>query len=765
MKSYLRFLWRNKLYTVIEVAGMAVALSFSVMLISFIVNEKSCDKKLSGDLDRIYVCGNERDFSTYGNMISEDQSSDIEQVCSIYQFQGMNDYMQCTVGGNSSPVTLLAVTGNFFGFFGYPLLEGGLGTADEAVVTEEFALRMFGGTDVIGRQIVLSEAGQTNTLTISGISGSPGKSTMPACDIICSDRFLEKLIASEGRTLETYPMTVFIMTIPECDIRRPEKTLGDRIKETDFSYTHGFLKDFTLTQFHEIRFVTGMNTFPFQNILDRKLLTIFILACALLLVFSILNYISLTVAMTSFRAKEMATRRLLGDSRMRIIGRYISESFTLVAVSSVLGLMLTVILSPYINTVTGLDIDIIRDMDIVTAGIIIALIAVLGLSAGIIPAMIISVYSPIDVVRGTYRRAGKGTLGKVFIGVQCAMSIILIALTFSIYAQTRHMTDKDMGYETDNIVYADLLDRRRNHFIEELEALPFVEKTGSINRLPVNNKMMFGFAKNGEKTPVICLCGDLASMDILGIKVQRSFSEPTEYSFYVCESTAEKIGLGEYEGLPYLDVDDMQPIDGTVSDFECGSALVPQSSAYTMYQVVSNDLTIVLAKVSGDAEEAVKAISALYREKGYEDAEIGTLDSVMDSVYEREHRQLVMITVFLAVILVLTALSILATSTYYRKLNMSSAAVRKVFGCSDRRLFMETVWNFASAYVCAALAAVPVGYICVERWLSEYSYRIGNGMWIYAAALVVTAAVAFVAVSWQAWKLAVTKPAEAIKTE
>ena len=508
-----------------------------------------------------------------------------------------------------------------------------------------------------------------------------------------------------------------------------------------------------------------MNTFPFQNILDRKLLTIFILACALLLVFSILNYISLTVAMTSFRAKEMATRRLLGDSRMRIIGRYISESFTLVAVSSVLGLMLTVILSPYINTVTGLDIDIIRDMDIVTAGIIIALIAVLGLSAGIIPAMIISVYSPIDVVRGTYRRAGKGTLGKVFIGVQCAMSIILIALTFSIYAQTRHMTDKDMGYETDNIVYADLLDRRRNHFIEELEALPFVEKTGSINRLPVNNKMMFGFAKNGEKTPVICLCGDLASMDILGIKVQRSFSEPTEYSFYVCESTAEKIGLGEYEGLPYLDVDDMQPIDGTVSDFECGSALVPQSSAYTMYQVVSNDLTIVLAKVSGDAEEAVKAISALYREKGYEDAEIGTLDSVMDSVYEREHRQLVMITVFLAVILVLTALSILATSTYYRKLNMSSAAVRKVFGCSDRRLFMETVWNFASAYVCAALAAVPVGYICVERWLSEYSYRIGNGMWIYAAALVVTAAVAFVAVSWQAWKLAVTKPAEAIKTE
>ena len=181
--------------------------------------------------------------------------------------------------------------------------------------------------------------------------------------------------------------------------------------------------------------------------------------------------------------------------------------------------------------------------------------------------------------------------------------------------------------------------------------------------------------------------------------------------------------------------------------------------------VIGNDLTIVLAKVSGDAEEAVKAISALYREKGYEDAEIGTLDSVMDSVYEREHRQLVMITVFLAVILVLTALSILATSTYYRKLNMSSAAVRKVFGCSDRRLFMETVWNFASAYVCAALAAVPVGYICVERWLSEYSYRIGNGMWIYAAALVVTAAVAFVAVSWQAWKLAVTKPAEAIKTE
>ena len=201
MKSYLRFLWRNKLYTVIEVAGMAVALSFSVMLISFIVKEKSCDKKLSGDLDRISVCGNERDFSTYGNIISEDQSSDIEQVCSIYQFQGVNDYMQCTVGGNSSPVTLLAVTGNFFGFFGYPLLEGGLGTADEAVVTEEFALRMFGGTDVIGKQIVLTEAGQTNTLTISGISGSPGKSTMPACDIICSDRFLEKLIASEGRTL------------------------------------------------------------------------------------------------------------------------------------------------------------------------------------------------------------------------------------------------------------------------------------------------------------------------------------------------------------------------------------------------------------------------------------------------------------------------------------------------------------------------------------------------------------------------------------
>ena len=734
MRSFLRFISRNSLYTVIEVAGMAIALAFIIFIGTYVTQESSYDTFVGED---VYV-GSDSEFFGLSGTIKESVEGrypDIEAICRLIGTKSLNGLdLSTSIGDETLVQNALCVDSNFLSLIPVPLVTGDRGSALEAtgsvIISRSFADTWFPEGNAVGNSVDITAGGEKASLLVTGIFEDMERTVLPECDMIYRLDFLERYIPDLTRNGNGTTVTLYKIR-EGADLSTISREILGILKESDALYMSGICTEYRLVPFKEVHYGSGANyPFPFENIVNRDMLRLFTAAGVLLLVFALLNYISLTTAQVGFRVREMATRRLIGSSRAGIILRYIGESLAVTAVAFILGFILAEATSPLFSTLIGKTYSPLASLTWGTAALWAGVIVLLSVIAGIIPAMMVSRYRPIDIVRGEFSRASKMILGRIFLVVQNVAAIGAVAISIAMFLQLRHMVEKPMGYTRDSLVDVTVSNTQNpDDFLKDrLKSLPCVAEVGWTQGCPAGGRRSsWGMELDGNRYSVVMFDGDTTALRLLGVRVLSQNAEPLPGTFYFTRRTAAALGLDMNATLFEYDYGAIN-VCGIIDDLWMGNA-----------NSTDNDLLVWAVQPSEP-----QMLEFYAREKPDLNVTVETYENIYRRTYTAEDRSLRSTGLFALLTIVLTVMAMVAMSTYYARQRAKSAAVRKIMGCPRSEIYTHTLASFLSASLIAAVIAI---------W------------WIYLLALLIVAAIAALAITYRAVQLMNTNPAMALRKD
>lgn len=778
MKSFLRFISRNRLYTAIEVAGMAIALAFIVFIGTYVDQESSYDTFVS---ENVYA-GTDGSFYSQSGSIRESLEGRFAEIRRMSRMIGTRGLMgvdlSAQVGDTEIRQDALAVDSGFLAMVPLRLLAGDPGTVLEqqnaVLVSETFANTWFPGGNAVGQTVQIGIQGREEVLTVTGIFRDMQRTVLPDCEMIYRLELFERLMPGITRNGNGTTVTLYELE-PGADPERVAGRILEILKETDALYLSGLSSGFRLVPFRNIHYDTEVQVAgPFENIVKRDVFRLFASAGILLLVFALLNYISLTTAQVGFRAREMATRRLLGTGRGGIVLRYIGESLCITTVSFVLGFVLAEVTAPVFSMLIGKAYSPWASLSWRAGAMWAGVILLLSVVAGIIPAWTVSGYRPIAVVRGEFGRGGRMVLGRIFLVVQNIAAIGAVAMSLIMFLQLRHLVEKPMGYDRDGLVDVTLGQTCKpgDFLVDELRSQPFVSDVGWIDCCPASGRRSsWGFTKDGERYNVFLYQGDATAFRLLGIE-QLSGSEPVYGSFYLTRRTAMLLG-GSLEMDHFVCGGGSMPVCGVVEDFWLGNALSSGELQPLIWQVADPDRpgiagppNSLVVRVSGDVDDAVRRIRDFYEEKAPGlTAYVRSYEEIYRATFASENKNLRLVGLFAMLTIVLTVLAMVAMSTYYARREIRNVSIRKIMGCSRGEIYRMTLGSFLSAVLLGAAAAVPAVVFLSGSWLETYTYRIDSYWWVYPVTLLLIALTAVLSISYRAVQLMNTNPSEALRKE
>lgn len=501
--------------------------------------------------------------------------------------------------------------------------------------------------------------------------------------------------------------------------------------------------------------------------------TVMLLAgmCFLLLLFAILNYVNMTTALSGFRAKEMATRRLIGATKGGIFMKMIVESTIICAAAMVIAVLLGEAISPAASKVLNYDISIFKAISPVSVLVCVLFTVLVGVIAGIVPALIIQKAEPIEIVRGTLRLKTKTLYSKVIIVIQNVITVVMLVTAFTMFLQIRSMINAPAGYNTeDQITISNEYGRAGElaPLINKLKAESCVEAVGLGDGYPMfdtNNWTMS--TESGREASFQLVKGDSAYFNILGIRKKQDNHTPDCY--WLNEYAYGVLGIDETATEFTTKSNRTMQIGGIYYDFKIKPLLEEQHPAliyqYDEYPADRWPWTILI-KTTPDHKEAfvrVKAvIDEMYPDKIFDASYV---EDDIKMVFSSERRVLEIMVIFTILSLFVSALGLVAMSSYYMQQERRTVSLKKVYGADYNSVLWSLVAEFMKMIGVAFVIAVPVAWYLMHTWLNGYSYRIGLHWWIFAVAGLFTAVIAALAVLWQAVRAARTNPAIELKKE
>ena len=790
MKSYLKFLSRNKLYTAIEAVGLVISIAFVILIGNYVWQQYSIAHE-NPIGDRVYAVGNDQyvALSWWDKAEFDAKIPEAEAVCRV-----SNREMVITIGESKVQGIMIQVDPEFFEIFpNYQLLEGNLeeyGLKGHCLISESFARKHFTGSP-IGKQLSMENyfAGE-ETFTVCGVYKDFSGTMMPPSDILSNPEYDAAYSSGRIHPFSTIGQYVTLIKVKEgTDREALAKKVEDICKE---HYDSNFVKSTPIYTVPELYFNPEQWIFHRGN---KSVLQMLLVVVLLLLASAIFNYVNLSLALSGKRAKEMATRRLLGAPQGSIIWKYIGESILFTAVCFALALLLSWALLPIMNELllnvttdtdnTWMYIPVTLGLSAGTVAAYALAIVLIGALAGIAPALFASRFAPIDIVRGTFRRRSKMVFSKVFIVFQNTVSVILIAMAILMEAQLGHMMHRPLNARSEGLYSLGFYARDYSEvepLVDRLNRIPEVKRVAFGRGFPGQMNMGLGFkAPDGthHQTQVIACTPEYFEM--LGLKVVKDFGTPRENSVWMSQSLANEIELSDttmtyYAGKFQVNginteyvggvFEDIPTSDATASDPTTNSAIIMAPAQSILY---GNGLMI---EVEGDKRTADKAIMEAYA--AYSEEKNGTYVEPSQNGYIMDviNRQLLpvkmalrLVELFMVLSVLIALLGLLAMSAYYSGENTKSIAVRKVFGSDVLRETRRTVKDYMVLVGIACIIGIPVSVWMAGKYLSRYTYRIENYWWIFVLAVVLTFAMAFGSVLWQTLKAAKTNPATELKKE
>lgn len=796
MKYFFRFLKNNPLYAVINVVGLALSLMFVILIGDYTYRQFSIDK-WHRNHERIYVLGTEN-----GNSLLswpdcahslKDRYPEVEDVCCVYMHNGKikheDKVYEESQGDNAGNIML--ADSNFFRFFDFKMIDGDRETAldspEKCVVTESLAKALFPDGNALGQPLQIEG---TRYVFVSDDNGDPYDSS---------------LVYTVSGVIKDLDKTVFLNeTAVIANFERAPQVLGYRLRNDlmasgPLGSTLSFLmlrpgasledkiEDLTSYCIESIPVFnfygnTKAAIIPLDDLMfapqntgaglqtgDKSLLGILLAVVLAILMFAVTNYINLTVANTGFRAKEMATRRLLGSDGLGISLELIGESTLMVFISFIIGGALALLLEDKVAVLFKGKIDILKDINFSTVSVSLLFIVLTGIISGIMPTISLSKYKPIDVVKGSFRYHSKMVLSRIFIILQNVITMTMMTATLTILLQMSHLVKAPLGYNTENIyrVSSDNPEVMRN----ALKSQPFVQEIGSFSGTSLDGNyrsMSTRKDKDNNNLLVYLTTWDKEFIDIMGINLVKDNHLSGDVK-YINEELAGKLSLGDGESEVTWGDGKVMQVAGVFSNFHMTNILDP----YQPFMITVKDTDEIedpnfMVKTDGSPDARKKLCDLIKEVDGTTEDLDWKLQSVDDNIkasLNEEKNTMRIVSIFTGVAVLISILGFIGMSLFFIRQRRKEIGVRRIMGSTTNEVLSLLLTKFCAPLLVSFIFAVPLSWFIMDKWLESFSYRIGLSPWIFIASGAVSLLIAVVSIFFQTLHAAHSNPVDAIRAE
>ena len=796
MKYFFRFLKNNPLYAVINVVGLALSLMFVILIGDYTYRQFSIDK-WHRNHERIYVLGTEN-----GNSLLswpdcahslKDRYPEVEDVCCVYMHNGKikheDKVYEESQGDNAGNIML--ADSNFFRFFDFKMIDGDRETAldspEKCVVTESLAKALFPDGNALGQPLQIEG---TRYVFVSDDNGDPYDSS---------------LVYTVSGVIKDLDKTVFLNeTAVIANFERAPQVLGYRLRNDlmasgPLGSTLSFLmlrpgasledKIEDLTSYC-IESIPVFNFYgnrkaaiiPLDDLMfaphntgaglqtgDKSLLGILLAVVLAILMFAVTNYINLTVANTGFRAKEMATRRLLGSDGLGISLELIGESTLMVFISFIIGGALAMLLEDKVAVLFKGKIDILKDINFSTVSVSLLFIVLTGIISGIMPTISLSKYKPIDVVKGSFRYHSKMVLSRIFIILQNVITMTMMTATLTILLQMNHLVKAPLGYNTENIyrVSSDNPEVLRN----ALKSQSFIQGIGSFSGTSLDGNycsMSTRKDKDNNNLLVYLTTWDKEFIDIMGINLVKDNHLSGDVK-YINEELAGKLSLGDGESEVTWGDGSVTQVAGIFSNFHMTNILDP----YQPFLISVKDTDEIedpnfMVKTNGDPLAWKKLCDLVKEVDGSTediDWKVQSIESTVKASLTEEKNTMRVVGIFTGVAVLISVLGFIGMSLFFIRQRRKEIGVRRIMGSTTNEVLSLLLTKFCAPLLVSFIFAVPLSWFIMDKWLESFSYRIGLSPWIFIASGAVSLLIAVVSIFFQTLHAAHSNPADAIRAE
>ena len=796
MKYFFRFLKNNPLYAVINVVGLALSLMFVILIGDYTYRQFSIDKWHKNH-ERIYVLGTEN-----GNSLLswpdcahslKDRYPEVEDVCCVYMHNGKIKHegkaYEESQGDNAGNIML--ADSNFFRFFDFKMIDGDRETAldspEKCVVTESLAKALFPDGNALGQPLQIEG---TRYVFVSDDNGDPYDSS---------------LVYTVSGVIKDLDKTVFLNeTAVIANFERAPQVLGYRLRNDlmasgPLGSTLSFLmlrpgasledkiEDLTSYCIESIPVFnfygnTKAAIIPLDDLMfapqntgaglqtgDKSLLGILLAVVLAILMFAVTNYINLTVANTGFRAKEMATRRLLGSDGLGISLELIGESTLMVFISFIIGGALALLLEDKMAVLFKGKIDILKDINLATVSVSLVFIILTGVISGIMPTVSLSRYKPIDVVKGSFRYHSKMVLSRIFIILQNVITMTMMAATLTILLQMSHLVKAPLGYNTENIyrVSSDNPEVLRN----ALKSQPFIQGIGSFSGTSLDGNycsMSTRKDKDNNNLLVYLTTWDKEFIDIMGINLVKDNHLSGDVK-YINEELAGKLSLGDGESEVTWGDGSVTQVAGVFSNFHMTNILDP----YQPFLISVKDTDEIedpnfMVKTDGSPDARKKLCDLIKEVDGTTedlDWKVQSIESTVKASLTEEKNTMRVVGIFTGVAVLISILGFIGMSLFFIRQRKKEIGVRRIMGSTTNEVLSLLLTKFCAPLLVSFIFAVPLSWFIMDKWLEGFSYRIGLSPWIFIASGAVSLLIAVVSIFFQTLHAAHSNPADAIRAE
>ena len=799
MNSFLKFLSRHRLFTFINIVGLCLSMAF-LLLLGDLIYRQTTVENYQTRADRTFVLGNEMCMMSnfrVGERL-KDRFPEVEDWCSI---AGYN--MTFNIGGQKADTKVLVTGSNFFTFFDYRLLTGDrskvLSAPNQIVVSKSFAQRYLPDENPIGKEMVLGDdgtfLGETNnengrvTYTISGIMDDFDRSIIPdgyECIFNVENLRHFHYSAYNEQMNNASCCILFLMGREGCDMRSKISAMRDYLKTFFWIYQMEAAKELTLTPLSKLYYDAMECSLGPEDINhgSREMAHLYVVVALLVLVFAIFNYVNLSVSLTTERSKEMATRRLLGSSRLQVFAKLIGESIGFTAVAFLLAYLLALALQDKATEMADCRLDLLKDTGITAVIGFIAIIALTGLLAGFVPASVLSGYQPIDIVRGTFRRRVRQRWSHVLMVLQAVFAIVMLTITLLLGSSIRERMNRPLGYDIENILktwdVVNLNESQRQTFRSKLLALPEVEAVGFGYGTPLEGlENMTVSADDGTVVSQRLLMGDSCFYNILNIHPEKTY-------------TNNGVGVNHQLLRQFGKHDDERKIvtaDGKVN-LEVGAVypdmvyqnVMREDEHPTPFLIFSVDEfhddtddyvnrrygkpRQGLVKYHGERKKVEDAIKQYISSvTGHEAEEVQSLSQRHQEWYEDYERFLSVLMVFTIVALLIAVLGLMAMNSYFVGQRRREIAIRRVFGAEISSITLRLLLTVVIQSLVAMVVAIPLSCWLAPMVSSISGLAIRMELMPLLLSIIIVLAVNLLTAAFQSWHAATENPVNSIKNE
>jgi putative ABC transport system permease protein len=783
-KNYLKITWRNllknKSFTSINIAGLAVGMASAALILFWVQNEVSYDQ-FHQNKDRLYQMYNRSVFDgklwcwgTTPKPMMKALKQDYPQVEQAARINSTNFLF--TLGDKHLNLPGYFTDPDFLTMFSFPLIKGNpkiaLNSMNNIVITEKTAKKLFGNEDAMGKTVKIDSV---DFFTVTGVMKDLPNNTDFDFEYLMPWSYWEKLNKSEDKNWGNNSVQTFAVLKPGVT----EASINSRVK--DITRSHSDIKDIDVFM-HPATKWRLYSKFENGKIVGGRIdiIKLFSVIAGFILLIACINFMNLSTARSEKRAKEVGIRKVVGASKSSLIAQFLGESIMIALIAGIVALIIIELSLPAFNNLTQKHLFVPFSSPSFWL-IVLSFILFTGVVSGSYPALYLSSFMPVKVLKGTFKAANAAfSPRKILVVTQFTFAIVLIISTIIVRQQLEFAQNRDTGYKKNNLVYTIMQGNiEKNYSLIRNELLTSgaataVTKTSAPMTEGWSDTWGFTWDGKNEKEKLdfnlFNVDGDFTKTMGLKIVDGRDIdikTYPSDSLAVLLNQAAVKVmGFKQPLGQVLRYDNKKMVVVGVVKDFILQSPYEPVKPM--IIQGPKSWFNVIHFKLNekNSTAENLKLAEAVFKKFNSEyPFEYHFVDEEYTKKFADEQRIGVLASLFAGLTIFISCLGLFGLATYMAQNRIKEIGVRKVLGASVMGVTTMLSKDFLKLVGIAFLFATPIAIYFMHDWLQHYSYRVDISVWVFAIAAFLTTLISIITVSFQAIKAALANPVKSLRSE